>query len=174
MWSDRDIPVPLKLGTFGPGALRWARALSACWWGKSSPRLRRVAGLRGRSATLELRHGPDTYGWQQSRIIHNGGNPDGATPRGGWRSSDCKPLSFVNKPFGLIDQKLIVAKEEGTANSVPAAAVIRRSQALFGFTGRKGCVGGQESLMWKLRAQLGKCIEYYLAWGSEGRLEFSV
>jgi len=37
---------------------------------------------------------------------------------------------------------LIVAKEEGTANSVPAAAVIQRSQALFGFTGRKGCVGG--------------------------------
>lgn len=35
----------------------------------------------------------DTYGWQQFRIIHNGGNPDGATPRGGRRSSDCKPLS---------------------------------------------------------------------------------
>ncbi len=42
---------------------------------------------------------------------------------------------------------LIVAKEEGTANSVPAAAVIQRSQALFGFTGRKGCVGGEASLM---------------------------
>ena len=40
-------------------------------------------------------------------------------------------------------EELIVAKEEGTANSVPAAAVIQRSQALFGFTGRKGCVGGQ-------------------------------
>ncbi len=40
---------------------------------------------------------------------------------------------------------LIVAKEEGTANSVPAAAVIQRSQALFGFTGRKGCVGGSVS-----------------------------
>ena len=43
----------------------------------------RVAGLRGRPATLELRHGPDTYGWQQSRIFLNGGNPEGATPRGG-------------------------------------------------------------------------------------------
>ncbi len=40
---------------------------------------------------------------------------------------------------------VIVVKEEGTANSVPAAAVIQRSQALFGFTGRKGCVGGEVS-----------------------------
>ena len=51
--------------------------------GNGSPRLRRVAGLRGWSATLELRHGPDTYGWQQFRIIHNGRKPDGAMPRGG-------------------------------------------------------------------------------------------
>ena len=38
--------------------------------------------------------------------------------------------------------ELIVPQEEATANSVPAAAVIQRSQALFGFTGRKGRVGG--------------------------------
>ena len=38
--------------------------------------------------------------------------------------------------------KLIVFQEEGTANFVPAAAVIRRSQALSGFIGFKGCVGG--------------------------------
>ena len=38
--------------------------------------------------------------------------------------------------------KLSVPQEEGTANSVPAAAVIQRSLALFGFTGRKGHVGG--------------------------------
>lgn len=37
---------------------------------------------------------------------------------------------------------LMVPQEEATANSVPAAAVIQRSQALFGFTGRKGRVGG--------------------------------
>ncbi len=37
---------------------------------------------------------------------------------------------------------LTVPEEEATANSVPAAAVIQRRQALFGFTGRKGCVGG--------------------------------
>ncbi len=56
-----------------------------------------------------------------------------------------KPLSFANKPYQLTTGELIVAKEEGTANSVPAAAVIQRSQALFGFTGRKGCVGGKAS-----------------------------
>ncbi len=58
-----------------------------------------------------------------------------------------KPLSVANKSSGLIRRTLIVAEEEGTANSVPAAAVIQRSQALFGFTGRKGCVGGGVSLM---------------------------
>ena len=58
-----------------------------------------------------------------------------------------KPLSFASKRFLLTAGNLIVAKEEGTANSVPAAAVIQRSQALFGFTGRKGCVGGRVSLM---------------------------
>ena len=58
-----------------------------------------------------------------------------------------KPLSFANNACGLIHRRLIVAEEEGTANSVPAAAVIQRSRALFGFTGRKGCVGGEVSRM---------------------------
>jgi hypothetical protein len=35
-----------------------------------------------------------------------------------------------------------VPVEKVPANSVPAAAVIRRGRALFGFTGRKGSVGG--------------------------------
>ncbi len=35
-----------------------------------------------------------------------------------------------------------VPGEEAPANYVPAAAVIRRGQALSGITGRKGCVGG--------------------------------
>ena len=38
---------------------------------------------------------------------------------------------------------LMVPQEEGAANSVPAAAVIQRPLALFGFTGRKGRVGGR-------------------------------
>ena len=58
-----------------------------------------------------------------------------------------KPLSFANKLLYLTREALIVAEEEGTANSVPAAAVIQRSQALFGFTGRKGRAGGGVSLM---------------------------
>ncbi len=37
--------------------------------------------------------------------------------------------------------------EGSTSNSVPAAAVIRRVQALFGFTGRKGSAGCQISQM---------------------------
>ena len=37
---------------------------------------------------------------------------------------------------------MTVPSKEAPANFVPAAAVIRRGQALFGITGRKGCVGG--------------------------------
>ena len=40
---------------------------------------------------------------------------------------------------------LMVPLEEAPANSVPAAAVIRRVQALFGITGRKERVGGKVS-----------------------------
>jgi hypothetical protein len=38
-----------------------------------------------------------------------------------------------------------VPEEEAPANYVPAAAVIRRGQALSGITGRKACVGGLAS-----------------------------
>ena len=38
-----------------------------------------------------------------------------------------------------------VGEEEAPANYVPAAAVIRMVQALSGFTGCKGCVGGMAS-----------------------------
>jgi hypothetical protein len=37
---------------------------------------------------------------------------------------------------------MMVPTEKAPANSVPAAAVIRRVQALFGFIGCKGQVGG--------------------------------
>ncbi len=40
---------------------------------------------------------------------------------------------------------LTVPPEEAPANSVPAAAVIRGEQTLFGITGRKGGAGGQVS-----------------------------
>src|SRR5215207_8844349 len=113
------------------------RGLSACWWGNGPPRHRRVAGLRGRSATLGLRHGPDSYGRQQWGILRNGRKPDAATPRAGRRPSGCKPLSAGTK--------LTVPAEEAPANYVPAAAVIRRGQALSGFIGRKELVGGSVS-----------------------------
>ena len=44
-------------------------------------------------------------------------------------------------------RKMTVPEEQATANYVPAAAVIRRWQALSGFTGRKERAGGQVSRM---------------------------
>ena len=41
---------------------------------------------------------------------------------------------------------MTVPEEEAPANYVPAAAVIRRGQALSGMTGRKGRVGGLISM----------------------------
>ena len=84
---------------------------------------------------MELRHGPDSYGRQQWGILHNGGNSDAATPREGRRPSGRKLLSLGKK-------EMTVPLEEAPANYVPAAAVIRRGQALSGIIGRKECVGG--------------------------------
>ena len=70
--------------------------------------------------------------------IGNGGNPDPATPREGRRLSGCKLLLAGTKD-------VTVPAEKATANYVPAAAVIRRLQALSGFTGCKGRVGGDAS-----------------------------
>ena len=42
----------------------------------------------------------------------------------------------------IFGKMMTVPKEEAPANYVPAAAVIRRVQALFGITGRTGRVGG--------------------------------
>ena len=75
----------------------WARGALACWWGNGLPRRRCIAGLRGRSATLGLRHGPDSYGRQQWGILHNARKRDAATPRGGRRPSGCKLLSVGTK-----------------------------------------------------------------------------
>ena len=138
-------------------AKRWTRVRLASWWGNGSPKQRSVAGLRDWTATLGLRHGPDSYGRQQWGILRNGGNPDAATPRDRWRFSDCKPLSKGKK-------QMTVPLEEAPANYVPAAAVIRREQALSGFTGCKGCVGGFASQMWNLWAQPITCIWNCRAW----------
>ncbi len=52
----------------------------------------------------------------------------------------CKLLLYRKKTFNVlrVDGTVGIA----SANSVPAAAVIRRMQALSGFIGFKGCVGG--------------------------------
>ena len=93
---------------------------------------------------MELRHGPNSYGRQQWGILHNGRKPDAATPREGRRSSDRKLLSL-----GKI---MTVPLEEAPANYVPAAAVIRRGQALSGIIGRKEYVGGYLSRRYKAMA----------------------
>ena len=54
----------------------------------------------------------------------------------------------------LISGALTVPSKEAPANSVPAAAVIRRVQALSGIIGRKEFVGGIVSLVLKAEAQL--------------------
>ena len=61
--------------------MRLADVRLVSWCGKCAPRQRSIAVLRGRPATLGLRHGPDSYGRQQWGILDNGGNPDPVTPR---------------------------------------------------------------------------------------------
>ena len=79
---------------------RWTRVRLGSWWGNGSPRRWYVAELRGWSATLGLRHGPNSYGRQQWGILRDGGNPDAATPREGRRPSGCKLLSLVKREDG--------------------------------------------------------------------------
>ncbi len=54
----------------------------------------------------------------------------------------------------LFSQGIImkVLEESASANSVPAAAVIRRMQALSGMIGRKASAGGNVSLLLKRKA----------------------
>ena len=67
-------------------------------------------------------------------------NSDAAIPRERRRASDRKALLSGKK-------KMTVPDEQVPANYVPAAAVIRRGQALSGITGRKGRAGGDLSRM---------------------------
>ena len=123
----------------GLSGRRWVRVRLASWRGSGPPKRRSVAGLRGRTATLGLRYGPDSYGRQQWGILHNGGNPDAATPRGRGSASAREALSAGGKQT--------VPAEEAPAKYVPAAAVIRMVQALSGFTGCKGSADGGASRM---------------------------
>ncbi len=53
-----------------------------------------------------------------------------------------KHFQWGGKAWGEYPRVLTLPTEEAPANSVPAAAVIRRVQALIGITGRKARVGG--------------------------------
>ena len=86
------------------GAIGWTRVPLASWWDNSPPRRRWVTGLRGRTVTLELRHGPDSYGRQQWGILRNGGNPDAAIPREWRRFSDRKALLLGKKKDGTQEE----------------------------------------------------------------------
>ncbi len=56
-------------------------------------------------------------------------------------------LRVVNRCQRGGKRKLDRASEEARAKFVPAAAVIRTARTLFGITGLKGCVGGDEGQM---------------------------
>ena len=85
--------------------------------------------------------------------MRNGRKPDAATPR------ERDALRGVK--FCQWGRNLTVPTEEAPANSVPAAAVIRRVQALSGIIGRKEFVGGMLSLVLNPEAQLRFGIGYW-------------
>lgn len=58
-----------------------------------------------------------------------------------------KHFQWGGKVCGEYPRTVTLPTEEAPANSVPAAAVIRRVQALIGMTGRKAHAGGLLSQM---------------------------
>ncbi len=71
-------------------------------------------------------------------------------------------------------EKMTVPTEEATAKYVPAAAVIRMSQALSGIIGRKARLGGLLSLMLKMRGSTPYCVGNWMARVSERWAELQV
>ena len=66
---------------------------------------------------------------------------------------------FCQGARGITCDAVRVPEEKASANSVPAAAVIRRMRALSGFIGFKGCVGGLLSQRLKCGAQRRSAVE---------------
>ena len=112
----------------------WACGRLASWWGKSVPRRRSVAGLRGRSATLGLRTAQTPTGGSSEEFSAMGASltEQRRVQEDAFRSVNCFSVG----------RGRTVPQEEAPANYVPAAAVIRRGRALSGVTGRKGPAGG--------------------------------
>ena len=115
----------------------WARGRLAGWWGKSLPRRRSVAGLRGRSATLGLRTAQTPTGGSSEEFSSMGAtlNEQRRVQEEGFRIVNCFSVG----------RERTVPQEEAPANYVPAAAVIRRGRALSGIIGRKAHAGGSPS-----------------------------
>ena len=126
-----------KQSSFG-SATGWARGRLASWWGKSSPRHRSVAGLRGRSATLGLRTAQTPTGGSSEEFSAMDAS---LTEQ---RRVQEDSLRVVN--CFTVGRERTVPQQQAPANYVPAAAVIRRGRALSGVTGRKGHAGGCVSL----------------------------
>src|SRR5919202_4191303 len=85
-------------------------------------------------------HSPTGFSMEESCATAS--SVGAATPRGGGRLSGRK-LLLLGKKYrrGDLGGKTVPG-EEAPANYVPAAAVIRRGQALSGFIGRKARAGG--------------------------------
>jgi hypothetical protein len=127
----------LSKALFRGGATRGACVRLASWWGKSSPGRRSVAGLRGRSATLGLRTAQTPTGGSSEEFSSMGAtlNEQRRVQEEGFRIVNCFSRGRART----------VPEESAPANYVPAAAVIRRGQALSGVTGRKAHAGGSFS-----------------------------
>ena len=65
-----------------PSPIQSVSGVSGSWGGNGFPSRRRLAGLGGRSATLELKKGPDPVSGQQWGILDNGRKPDPAMSTG--------------------------------------------------------------------------------------------
>jgi hypothetical protein len=113
----------------------WACGRLARWGGKSLPRPRSVAGLRGRTATLGLRTAQTPTGGSSEEFSAMDASltEQRRVQEDAFRSVNCFSVG----------RGRTVPQEEAPANYVPAAAVIRRGRALSGVTGRKGHAGGR-------------------------------
>src|SRR5438105_15001667 len=116
----------------------WACGRLASWWGNGLPRRRSVAGLRGRSATLGLRTAQTPTGGSSEEFS-------------AMDASLTEQRRVQDEGFRIVNcfsqgRARTVPGEQAPANYVPAAAVIRRGQALSGFIGRKAPAGGRVSL----------------------------
>ena len=132
--SPHTLPPKGKESFFG-GAGGWACGRLAGWWGKGSPRLRSVAGLRGRAATLGLRTAQTPTGGSSEEFsaMEATLTEQRRVQEDGLRVVNCFSVGRART----------VPQEEAPANYVPAAAVIRRGRALSGVTGRKAPAGGE-------------------------------